>query len=196
MPHLLQRGPVRTSAGGGLLLFVFCAAALPLPVTSQQAPVRTIDGRVTDSAGTPVAYVNLRAGNARAVSNDSGRFLLGLTSPNAVKLEIRRLGFAPATLSLPAGGDTSLTITLTPVAQALRATVVQEERLRTLERRGFYSRMLDSEKGINTGYFITPGDIERRQPPLTTMLLDGLPGIRVTRSGRCNFIQRCYTPTG
>lgn len=180
-----------------------CAVLMALAVMvratgiAQEPPARLVQGRVTDSAGVPVPYVNVRVGPVRVVTNDSGRFRLPLQSRTSITLEVRRLGFEPANVALPAGGDTSLFVTLTPVAHVLREALVQQERLRTLERRGFYSRLQDREKGINIGYFVTPEDLERRQPPLTTMLLEGIPGVRVSRvGGNCQFIQRCYMPTG
>jgi hypothetical protein len=116
----------------------------------------------------------------------------------ALRIEIRRIGFAPATVQLPAGGDTALTIELVPVAQELSAAVIRESRLRTLERRGFYARMLDREKGVNTGYFITPEDLELRKPMLTTRALEGIPNVRVQRVpfSNCSSLLRCYMIAG
>ena len=40
--------------------------------------------------------------------------------------------------------------------------------------------MKDSEKGVNHGYYITPGDIARRNPAWITQMADGVaPSVRV-----------------
>jgi hypothetical protein len=120
------------------------------------------------------------------VTDDSGRFAVVLSDRKAVKLELRRIGFLPTELQLAAGGDTTLAVGLIPVPRMLPATAVQvNERIRTLERRGFYSRMADREKGISTGHFITAEEIEIRNfPTKITSLFEGIPSVRVHTGDR------------
>ena len=92
----------------------------------------------------------------------------------------------PTSFQLPAGGDTALSVALIPNPQVLPTAAVQVgERIRTLERRGFYRRMADREKGANTGHFITAEEIEIRNfPPKFTSLLEGAPSVRIQIDNR------------
>jgi hypothetical protein len=165
------------------LLGLALVARATSPVTaSAQQGTRVVRGVVTDTAGRPVPWVNLRVGySVRVLSNDSGHFHLPLRDRQAVTIDLRRIGYLPAELRLDAGGDTVLAVTLIPTAVALPTAVVQADaRIRNLERRGFYQRMADREKGINTGHFITQEDIERRNtPPRVTSLFEGIPSVKV-----------------
>jgi len=65
-----------------------------------------------------------------------------------------------------------------------------------LELHGFYRRMQDRENGVNTGVFIRQEEIERRNPSRFTQLLEGIPSMRLIRSGACGTLWRCYAPRG
>jgi hypothetical protein len=66
-----------------------------------------------------------------------------------------------------------------PAPQSLPGATIAARGLSKLEQRGFYRRMLDREKGINTGHFITQEDIERRHTPPMTSMLRGIPSVRI-----------------
>jgi len=150
-----------------------------------QVEQRVIRGTVTDSAGVAVAYVNVRIGRDLRVTDDSGRFSVTLNDRKATKLEFRRIGYLPTDFQLAAGGDTTLTVELIATAQLLSGTVVKvKEQMVKLERRGFYRRMTDREKGINSGHFITAEDIEKRNfPNRFTILLEEIPSVRIRNVG-------------
>src|SRR5262245_35558235 len=123
-------------------------------VVCAQGEQRVIRGTVTDTAGVAVPYVNVRIGRDLRVTDDSGRFSVALTDRKATKLEFRRIGYRETDLQLAAGGDTTLSVALIPNAQLLSPAVVKvKEQMVKLERWGFYSRMMDREKGINSGHF-------------------------------------------
>ena len=144
---------------------------------------RVIQGRVSDSTGMAVAYAGIYERSiGRVAASDSGSFRLQLKGSGRARLEVRRIGFKPATIDVPAGGDTVLAIVMSPVENQLPNMVIQVARtLRNLENRGFYRRMQDRERGVNVGHFITIEDIERRNPYRFTQMLDNLPGVRVIR---------------
>ena len=68
------------------------------------------------------------------------------------------------------------------------ATALPEQRITgrspfvRLDLGGFYSRMADREKGINRGYFITPEELETRNPFIVTSAVEQLPNIRIRPS--------------
>jgi hypothetical protein len=148
-----------------------------------QSEQRLIRGTVTDSAGVAVPYVNVRVGRDLRVTDDSGRFSVALKDRKAAKLEFRRIGYHPTDLQLVAGDDTTLAVALIPTAQLLSPAVVKvREQMVKLERVGFYRRMTDREKGINTGHFITAEEIEKRGfPHRFTILLDQIPSVGIRR---------------
>ena len=160
---------------------------------------RVITGQVVDSAGAPVAYANLDLGAKRAVADESGRFRISV-GPGAGVVHVRRIGFKPMNTSFAAGGDTSLTLQLEPVARRLETARIEATAAsRALELRGFYRRLQDREKGINAGQFITLEEIEQRSPFRITQMLDGRPGIKTARIERgCTASNRnlCWAPQG
>ncbi len=150
-------------------------------VVGAQGERRVIRGAVTDTAGARVAYVNVRWGRATVITDDSGRFSVALNDGKATRLEFRRIGYLPTDVQLAAGGDTTLSVALIPNAQLLSTARVQVPQLMVkLERAGFYRRMTDREKGVNSGHFITAEDIEKRNVPFHfTAMLEGIPSVRI-----------------
>jgi hypothetical protein len=149
--------------------------------------VRTIMGTVSDSGRQPLQGAEVRIrGGASVVTSADGKFRFVDAPLDAVLLEIRRVGFAPALVGIPTGGDTSLTLRLGPIAQELEAVKVsaalKSERLRVFEE-----RMHARDRGAGGGFFITAADIERRAPAQVTSIFDNIPGIYVLRVGQRNF---------
>jgi hypothetical protein len=58
-----------------------------------------------------------------------------------------------------------------------------QQQVRVLETRGFYSRMLDQERGSLVGEFVTPEEIEMRNAQRVTQLLEQRRGISVRSTG-------------
>jgi hypothetical protein len=181
-------------------LHALCLAAGLLPAVARevaaQGEQRLVRGTVTDTAGAAVAYVNVRIGRDLRVTDDSGRFSVALNDRKATKLELRRIGYFATDVQLAAGGDTTLSVVLIPNAQLLSGAVVKvKEQMVKLERAGFYRRMTDREKSINTGHFITAEEIEKRGfPHRFTILLEAIPSLRLVNdrgllvpmgTGRC-----------
>jgi len=97
-------------------------------------------------------------------------------------VHVRRIGFKPTNKEYPAGGDTSITLRLEPAARQLEAAVIEATGIsRALELRGFYRRLQDREKGINSGQFITAEEIEQRNPHRIGQMLEGRTGVRMQR---------------
>lgn len=159
---------------------------------------RFLTGQVVDPAGDPIAYANLDLGAKRAVADEAGRFRVSV-GPGAGVVHVRRIGFKPMNTSFAAGGDTSLTLQLEPLARQLEGAIIEATALsRTLELRGFYGRLRDREKGINSGQFVTVEEVEQRNPFRLTQMLDGRSGIRVSRVTRGCYgsSSTCWAPQG
>lgn len=164
---------------------------------AQRDTVRIIVGAITDSGGNPIPYATILAGKQRyALSDRLGQFSLKVTPIETVKLDVRRIGFIPAHVEFGAGADTTVLVRLAGLALPLAAQHIEVARVKTLESRGFYARMADRQLGINSGEFITPEEIEQRNPSRPTQLLESHHGVLVRRVGRCFVLVQCWVPRG
>jgi hypothetical protein len=179
-------------------LVVFgCVAVASASSSAMAQDSRTVNGTVTDSTGQPIPYVNIDGGRYRALTNAVGEWRLLLPKNEGVELAIRRIGYLPARIRIERGSDTTLNVSLARLAVILESQVVRARQLvRTLELRGFYERMADAEKGALVGEFITPEEIEMRNPQRVTQLLEQRHGIQVRRFGSCQVIDTCFRITG
>lgn len=142
---------------------------------------RVLRGRVTDLDGEPIAYANVQLnGGRRFVTDDSGRFLVPLTVSGRFSLLVRRIGYAPEELKLEQGPDTAVRVRMEAVARALPGQVVTTRApFARLELGGFYRRMAEVERGARVGYFVTPEDLQLRNPANVTDAVEQFPGIRL-----------------
>jgi hypothetical protein len=179
------------------LLFLPAIASLATLAPAQETPARTVTGTVRDTSGIPIPFVNVEGPKKlRALGDEEGRFRLELPSRDAISLTLRRLGYQPMTLSLPAGADTSVNVHLDLVVQQLSAIRVVTAAIETLRNRGFFARMADRERGPGSGQYITPEEIELRKPSRPTQLFDGRMNVVVRRVGNCYVLTRCYAIAG
>ena len=177
------------------LLFTFSVLGAA-SVAAQET--RIVDGLVTDSAGRTVAYVSLDGGaKYRTISNAVGEFRLSVPTNVGFEINVRRIGFLPAKVRVEPGTDTTIRITIQQLAVLMTTQIVRAQQLiRTLELRGFYDRMLESQRGALVGLFILPEEIEMRNPQRVSQLLEARQGVQVRRSGACNIIATCYRVMG
>ena len=180
-------------AGVALLLF------LPVGTRSGNAQeVRTVSGLVTDSSGRTIAYVSLDGGaKYRSVTNAVGEFRL-LVPPNlGIEVLVRRIGFLATKFRIEPGADTVIRVPMQQLAVLMQTQMVRaQQQVRTLELRGVYGRMLESQNGALFGEYVLPEEIEMRNPQRVSQLLEGRRGITVRRFGSCNIIATCYRVMG
>ena len=163
------------------LVLAAISAAYPWKVEAQARP-SVLTGQVVDSLGLPILFANVILANGRrTVAGNDGRFVVNVDPDAAVRsIEVRRIGFRPATLKLDTWPDTALRIVLVAVASTLEGVRVEaQQRIHSLVFRGFYERMDEVDKGINRGFFITPEELESRKGSKITDFLHGRLGIRV-----------------
>jgi hypothetical protein len=161
-------------------------------VAGAQHGVTTLVGSVRDSAGHPVAGVEIRVPGAVAGrSSDAGGFRITSVPVGATTVVIRRLGFAPATVdvTLREGRIDSLVVSLATVVAELPGVVVEDEALTRSKRLlpGFWER-----RSRGFGAFVTRDEIEARQtsnfvdlvrhlPSANVVSVNGRPAIRFKR---------------
>ena len=175
----------------GRLAAVICVTALPAALAAQ-APA-TLVGAVRDSAGKPIAGVEVRLdrGAIQARTNDSGAFRLKNVPPGRTRVYLRRLGFVPAStdITLHPGIVDSLAVGLSMSVASLPGVLVEDEATTRSHQLlpGFWDR-----RSQGFGHFLTREDIERRQtsnfvdlvrlvPSANVLVVNGRTTIRLKR---------------
>lgn len=135
--------------------------------------VRARDGRPLSGA-----HVTVRGSRADAVTSDPGTFTLTGLPAGTQSLEVRMLGYSPASVSvdLHDGRTTTVEVTLQK-AQQLEAVNVFGKPHNQKELQDF---MLRRRQGF--GHFVTAAEIDRRLPFNTTDIFRTMPGTMVTPS--------------
>jgi hypothetical protein len=146
------------------------ASVLTRPLASQATTVV-----VRDASGIPVsfAFVQLRAGASR-VASDSGIATFSVTPEDSLRFVARRMGYAPFDRWVrrdPASGEYAITLEVLP--RTLAAVDVRERANTPLARTGFYDRALRVRKGAITARFLTPEELDLRNPAKISHVLAG-----------------------
>lgn len=166
---------------GAALASALIAISTPVRAQTQAGPV--VRGVVVDTIGQPIPLTEVgiqRVGTRLA--DDSGRFAITLPAPGPIALSVRRVGFQAYQVSLRIISDTTLLLVMRPVQTALEPVRTETDRSeRALELSGFYDRLDDRKRGVNSGWFLTPEDLQKRQATHATNLLRSIPGVQVRR---------------
>ncbi len=192
-----EGAPVRMEAGVDPTLGVDLQLHLPPGTLTYRTSAREteipggdqgIQGRILEpSSGTPVrnAEVTLKrpsgAGIATVPTNDRGFFRIPVPVPGTYALRATALGYQDVkadSLAVSDGKMLVVEVEMPPQPIDLEPViVVAESRDTHLELQGFYER---AEKGF--GHFITPEELEERDPRDWEDVLRPIPNIRVTRT--------------
>jgi protocatechuate 3,4-dioxygenase beta subunit len=171
---------------------VAVAAAVP----PSAAPL-LLSGRVVDDTGAPIAEaeIGLMGSPATAVADSAGRFRFADLPPGPYLLSVRRLGFAPRTISvtLRASASEPVVVRLERQVATLAPTTVTGTRGRENYRLAdFYDR-----KAKASGVFIEQEEIERRRPAQFTDLFRANTTLTVQRdrTGR-QYVESRLVGTG
>jgi len=170
----------------GVLLVGFCAISASAQKANTGRPL--LLGAVTDTSGQPVvhAHVTWDLERVGTVTNEEGKFWLTWQRSDSIVLSVRRVGFQPTSVRLASPGDTGYAATVVMLPLPLRLDAMRTDARATdaLTAAGFYQRMLDRQKGLNNGIFITPEEVEARRAPAIAFLLDKVPSLRILSHGR------------
>ena len=144
-------------------------------VVAQTPPV--VYGVVTTAYGGAIPGAEVLIGNStlRAITSDSGTFMLQSTPTGRLHITVRRLGFRPAekTVDLGATDAKELNFELEAVAEKLDSIIIAG--------RGANPRMTEfwNRRSAGVGAFVTREDIDRRRPYRPSDLLRTISGVRV-----------------
>ena len=152
-----------------LALGAAAALAFAMPLRAQDAGRLTVEVR---AEGEPVAEASVRAGGLARETGRDGRAVFVLPA-GPYDLVATKLGFAPAyaVVTLPAGADTTITLTLREQAEELEAIVVTSTRTeQRIEDAPTRVEVLAREE-VEEKMLMTPGDV--------AMMLNETSGLRV-----------------
>jgi hypothetical protein len=176
-------------------VFVALAASNALalaqqPVTGRAGFPGTIDGFVTDTNLVPLveATVSIVGSNVQVVTGENGRFRISKVAPGAYHLLVRRIGFEPALSNIQVpGADTVRMSILLERASTRLDTVTITGRHISWKADEFLAR-----RKFGEGQFITQEEIEKRNTPWVSGLLETLAGVNVvpTRSSHVAINRR------
>jgi hypothetical protein len=129
--------------------------------------------------GIAAADLRIEGTAFRAITDEQGHFRFADGTATATTLLVRRLGFAPRSVTVSAAASLApVEVTLAASAQQLEAVSVRAERVRYTGRlAGYYERL----ERRSIGQFITRGDLERERPSQITDMIQRTPGVNLLR---------------
>jgi len=140
--------------------------------------------RVVGEDGEPVAFANVTlAGERPQITNEKGEVTVGTAARAGLKVDVRRLGYEPwyGPLAL---GDTVMTaqVTLHRISRRMfTVKITDSSRVAPSLLRGFYERMLGRQRGIGSGIYLTPEEVDKRNAGFASGLLQGVNGVSLRR---------------
>jgi len=182
----------------GILLFG-TLPTLPASVGAQVVNGRLFDAETGDPVinGTVALRVDFRTVVATAGADSLGAYSLTAPGPGMYSLLVTGLGYeltSTIQFDVSEEGPTDIDVHLYPEPIEVDSLAVEAERRRIiphLEQQGFYERM---DEGF--GEFITPEEIEERNPRHFYDLFRSIPGLQVTTAGEIRrWPQRCRGST-
>jgi hypothetical protein len=169
--------------------FVFAAllgAGPLLPRSGAFAQQRTI--RVMGDDGQPVAFANVTlAGERPKITNEKGEVEIGSASRATLTADVRRLGYEPWYGKL-AMGDTvmSAQVTMHRISRRMFTVTITDSSHGAngvpAFLRGFYERLLARQRGIGSGVYLTPEEVDKRNSSVASALLQGVNGVSLQRT--------------
>jgi hypothetical protein len=174
----------------GCLVFL----ARPMELRAQPPGGLRYAGFVSDSAGNPVIYAEVRLtpfkNSIHETRTDAaGHFVLTALPAGPAQMNVRRLGFHPfnGTITLGADSPDSARLVLYVASAELAAIEVREESLGdSLAPKEFSNRKRTNQ----FGRFLDRSDIESRHVTFASELFRGMPGVSLTKSARFGMLLR------
>jgi hypothetical protein len=178
----------RRRVAGAALLVVGAMLAHPVLLTGQESSdeatspdsLANLSGRVVSAlTGGPLenAHVELLEAGRGGITDSVGRFSIRDVPSGEETVRVRLIGFAEDSvpIELRAGHTTDVTFLMDRDVLRMEEIDVTVDRPMRDELVEFYER-----RELGLGWFIGPGDIERRQPQRPSDLLRTVPGVEVT----------------
>ncbi|HLA13575.1 MAG TPA: carboxypeptidase regulatory-like domain-containing protein, partial [Gemmatimonadaceae bacterium] len=150
-----------------------------MPGAALAQVVGSVRGVVRDSLGGVVsdAHVAIRGSSSRTISGRAGEFRLAGLPPGDALLEVRRLGYRPASspVTIAAGRELEVDVALSPVPEQLAPVEVQgTAQVYDSRLAGFNAR-----KSKKVGHIVTREKLDQMHSARFVDALRGMPGVSV-----------------
>lgn len=136
---------------------------------------------VTDSMHRPIPFAMVQVdGGVSRVADDSGRTYFNVAADDSLRIMVRRMGYEPYfgwSLRDPATGTYPATLTLLP--NTLERVTVRDRLNTPLARTGFYDRLQRVQRGAISAVFITPEELDLRNPSRVSQVIDGRASVKI-----------------
>lgn len=168
------------AAAAALLFLVPAALAAQEQEEAARDSTATLTGQVVSAmTGGPLENVRvvLKRSGFGAFTDSTGRFTIRDAPPGRDTVRVSLIGFADeqVPLSLKPGHVTRVTLMLSETVLRVEDITVEVRRNNEIGKlSGFWDR---ERKGL--GAFVTPEEIERKNPQHPSSLLRGIPGVQV-----------------
>ncbi|MFC1574453.1 carboxypeptidase regulatory-like domain-containing protein [Gemmatimonadota bacterium] len=180
-PECLEGFRFLRTSGSALLLGLWLSL-LPTSLAGQEVRGRLLESET--GTGIPMASVALldttMATVVETLTNEEGAFSLQAPAPGSYHVLAEALGYAPRVdgiLEMGAGGSVTIEFYLRPKPIEMDSLIVALTRVRTfrnLTEVGYYDR-----RKMGFGSYITPEEIQRRNPVTAFDLLRGVPNLHL-----------------
>lgn len=177
----MVRAPSRCLATTRVFAALICGG-LFVPLSSALGQQRMV--RVVGEDGEPVAFANVTlAGERPRITNEAGEVPIGDAARPALKVDVRRLGYEPWYGSLALGDSVMIAqVTLHRTSRRMfTVKITDSSRVAPSFLRGFYERMLGRQRGIGSGIYLTPEEVDKRNAGVASALLQGINGVSMHR---------------
>jgi hypothetical protein len=171
------------------LTVALTGGALALSVSTSYAQQRVV--RVVGDDGQPVSYANVTlTGERPKITNERGDVEIGSAARASLTVDVRRLGYEPWFGTVTMGDTvTTATVTLHRISRRLfTVKITDTARVVPTFLRGFYERMLARQRGIGSGIYLTPEEVDKRSTNMATSLLQGLNGVSLQHTSTGKII--------
>jgi hypothetical protein len=141
----------------------------------------TLRGRIIDPEGAPILRARVAIENETkvALTDENGAFTLGGLRAGTRDVTVRALGFQPTetVVALRSGSPRDIELRMQKYIPVLNTVTVAAVRNAALDRVGFSERRAGA-----SGKFITPDDIDKRNPDRLNHLLENVSGLHSVRT--------------
>ncbi len=170
--------------GTHMLALAIATVALGVPTNGHAQRGRERDDLVRvvvlDTAGAPVPFALVQPHNrALRTASDSGVAEFRLSAGDTMRFIVRRLGFQAFDARVPRDASGTFTVRMIPLVQSLKAAEIVGASNEMLERHGFYDRMERARRGAYMARFVTPEELDLRNPGRISQMMQGTPFVKV-----------------
>lgn len=140
---------------------------------------------VTDSLNRPIPFATVQVdGGVSRVADDSGRTFFSVSRDDSLRLAVRRMGYEPFYgWSLRDAVTGAYPATLAVLPSTIERVTVRDRLNTPLARTSFYDRLQRVQRGAVSAVFITPEELDMRNPSKLSQMINGRASVKILYQG-------------